>query len=67
MNLRVPAQRKDQHNFRGDASGLQGNVGKRKEKKEREKEKEYKRIGQLVVGEMRVGWNNIVTCASLLF
>lgn len=57
------AERKARHcSFRGHAGGLQGNVGKREEEKGREKEKEHEGIGHLVVG-----WNNIDTCASLLF
>lgn len=60
------AERKARHcNFRGDAGGLQGNVGKRERKRGRKRRS--MRMGHLVVGKMRVEWNNIDTCASLLF
>ena len=55
--------------FRGDAGGLHGatrGTGEEEEEEAREKDG-HERIGQSMVAEMRVGRNNLHSCASLLF
>lgn len=57
-------------NFRGDAGGLQGatrGTGEEEEEEEEREKDEHERKGQSMVGEMRVGRNNLHSCASLLF
>lgn len=57
-------------NFRGDAGGLQGatwGTGEEEEEEEEREKDEHERKGQSMVGEMRVGRNNLHSCALLLF